>query len=117
MTERLATYGTLGPGRSNHHHVADLPGRWLSGTVRGRLLAIGWGAAQGFPGIVLDPDGEVVEVAVLESDALADRWSHLDAFEGASYVRTLTTVQTAEGPLPAYVYALADDTVARSSAT
>lgn len=115
MTQRLATYGTLGPGRSNHHRVADLPGRWLAGTVRGRLLAIGWGAAQGFPGIVLDPSADDVAVAVLESDGLADRWPHLDAFEGPSYVRTLVDVQTAEGLLPAYIYALSDDAVARSS--
>lgn len=115
MTQRLATYGTLGPGRSNHHHVADLAGRWVAGTVRGRLLAIGWGAAQGFPGIVLDPSADEVPVEVLESDGLADRWPHLDAFEGPSYVRTPTTVQTVDGPLTAYIYTLADEAVARSS--
>ena len=56
---RLATYGTLGPGRPNHHHLADLGGRWLRGSVRGRLVAEGWGAAMGFHALVLDAgDGE-----------------------------------------------------------
>ena len=87
----------------------------MAGPVRGRLLAIGWGAAQGFPGIVLDPAADEVAVQVLESHDLAERWARLDAFEGPSYERSLTTVETASEPLPAYIYALAPDAVARSS--
>ena len=40
--ERLATYGTLAPGRPNHHHVQGLPGRWFTGHVHGHLFDIGW---------------------------------------------------------------------------
>ena len=108
MTARLAVYGTLAPGRPNEHVLAELPGRWLEGTVRGALRAEGWGSELGFPGIVLDPNGPVVDVMILESDALHDHWPRLDAFEGPSYRRTTTTVQTATGPLAAAIYVLAD---------
>jgi gamma-glutamylcyclotransferase (GGCT)/AIG2-like uncharacterized protein YtfP len=64
---RLATYGTLAPGRANHHQLADLKGRWLTGSVRGRLVDEGWGAAQGFPAIILDAKADLVAVHVFES--------------------------------------------------
>lgn len=105
--ERLAVYGTLAPGRPNEHVLADIPGRWFEGTVRGTLRREGWGADLGFPGIVLDPEGPTVEVAVLESDALRDQWSRLDDFEGPGYRRTITTVDTSDGPLDAAIYVLA----------
>jgi hypothetical protein len=54
---RLAVYGTLAPGRPNHHQLNSLSGRWIKGTVRGQLLQEGWGAELGYPGIVLDLDG------------------------------------------------------------
>lgn len=44
---RLATYGTVAPGRANHHQLAGLAGRWLQGTVRGRLVAAGRAAPLG----------------------------------------------------------------------
>jgi gamma-glutamylcyclotransferase (GGCT)/AIG2-like uncharacterized protein YtfP len=104
---RLATYGTLGPGKPNHHQLANLTGRWLKGTVRGRLVAEGWGAAMGFPALVLDPEGAAVEVDVLESPDLPSEWARLDAFEGAEYRRVVTNVETAEGSLAASIYLLA----------
>jgi gamma-glutamylcyclotransferase (GGCT)/AIG2-like uncharacterized protein YtfP len=104
---RLATYGTLMPGRENHHHLAGLVGRWCSGHVRGRLVEAGWGAARGFPALVLGPDGVVVPVQVLESADLPGAWPRLDAFEGVEYERVVTDVQTADGPLAASIYVLA----------
>ena len=80
---RLATYGSLAPGRPNHHHVAGLGGRWFPGEVRGRLVEAGWGAALGYPALILDPEGAAVPVQVLESADLLAQWSRLDAFEGA----------------------------------
>ncbi|MDJ0768581.1 MAG: gamma-glutamylcyclotransferase [Ilumatobacter sp.] len=107
---RLAVYGTLAPGRPNEHVLADLLGRWIEGTVRGELRDAGWGAELGFPGIVLDAaDGGVVEVVVLESEALPAHWDLLDAFEGPGYRRTVTTVRTPAGELDAAIYVLADD--------
>src|ERR1700733_10423453 len=51
---RLAVYGTLAPGRVNHHQISALAGNWKRGTVKGKLLSSGWGAALGFPGLILD---------------------------------------------------------------
>jgi len=104
MTERLATYGSLAPGRPNHHHVADLDGRWLPGEVRGHLLQEGWGAALGYPALLLAVDGPRVAVQVLESADLPAHWGRLDDFEGPGYRRVLTTVHTADGDVDAYIY-------------
>ena len=101
---RLATYGTLAPGRANHHQLAELKGEWRQGTVRGRLVEAGWGAELGYPGLILDPSGDVINVYVFESPELPDHWPRLDAFEGAGYRRVVTQVSTAEGDLDASIY-------------
>lgn len=105
---RLAVYGTLGAGRPNHHHLAPLGGVWSRGVVRGRFQEKGWGAEMGFRGLRLDPEGEEIGVELLESDALADHWDRLDAFEGAEYRRVVVTVKTAAGCVDAFIYVLAD---------
>jgi hypothetical protein len=64
---RLATYGSLAPGRPNHHHLDGLDGRWFQGHVRGRLIEAGWGSALGYPALILDPAGSAVEVYIFES--------------------------------------------------
>ncbi len=104
---RLAVYGSLAPGRPNHHQLKDLSGRWIDGTVRGRLLEQGWGSELGYPGIVLDPDGPTVGVQLFESSDLPNHWNRLDSFEGSGYRRTATPVNTAEGDLRASIYVLA----------
>ncbi len=103
---RLATYGTLAPGRVNEHQLAELEGFWRQGTVRGRLVEAGWGAKLGFPGLVLDPQGEAVEVHVFESMALPDHWQRLDAFEGEGYRRVTAQVSTSDGNLDAWIYVI-----------
>jgi gamma-glutamylcyclotransferase (GGCT)/AIG2-like uncharacterized protein YtfP len=105
---RLATYGTLGPGRPNHGQLSDLPGRWLVGRVRGSLVDAGWGAGFGYPALILDADGSLIDVDVFESAALPRHWDRLDAFEGPGYRRVAVEVATAEGLLPASIYVLAD---------
>jgi gamma-glutamylcyclotransferase (GGCT)/AIG2-like uncharacterized protein YtfP len=105
---RLATYGTLAPGRQNYGQLSDLPGRWLVGHVRGSLVDAGWGAKLGFPALILDSDGTPVEVFVFESEALVDHWLRLDAFEGSGYRRVAVDVSTPEGVLSASIYVLAD---------
>ena len=106
---RLAVYGTLAPGRPNHHQLAQLDGRWRPGAVRGRLASAGWAAALGFPGMVLDARGEPVEVQLFESPDLPDHWPRLDAFEGAGYRRVVARIDTAEGEVDAWIYVLAED--------
>ena len=104
---RLATYGTLGPGKPNHHHVSMIEGTWSIGSVRGFLHEEGWGAAQGFPGIILDSAGPEVAVDLLESEDLDAHFDRLDEFEGPGYQRVLTDMRTSAGVVRAYIYALA----------
>jgi len=106
---RLATYGTLAPGRPNHHHLSALEGRWVRGRVRGTLVDAGWGADYGFPAIVLDAAGPEVTVDVFESADLPAHWSRLDAFEGPGYERVVTTVSTQDADVEAFIYVLATD--------
>ena len=61
---RLAVYGTLRPGHPNHQMIADIPGRWLQGQVRGRLVDQGWGAAFGSPGLVVDDSAGPVDADI-----------------------------------------------------
>ncbi len=105
---RLATYGTLAPGRPNHGQLSGLSGRWLVGHVRGTLVQAGWGAELGYPGLILDTHGPLVEVDVFESSALPQHWHRLDAFEGPGYRRVAIEVTTAEGALAASIYVLAE---------
>lgn len=105
---RLAVYGTLAPGRANHHQLAELKGQWRTGSVRGRRFEAGWGAALGYPGLVLDPEGAEVEVQLFQSPDLPGHWARLDAFEGAGYRRVVTRVSTPEGELEACVYVLSE---------
>lgn len=104
LDHHLATYGTLAPGRPNHHQLSDLKGHWLTGTVRGRLSPRGWGAALGYPALVPDENGDQVDVWVFVSADLPQHWRRLDAFEGDEYQRGRIVVETANGPLEAWIY-------------
>jgi gamma-glutamylcyclotransferase (GGCT)/AIG2-like uncharacterized protein YtfP len=107
MTDRLFVYGTLAPGRPNAHMLADVPGQWEPATATGTLVPDGWGAAAGYPGIVLDERGGPVTGFLFSSEALAHHWPRLDAFEGDGYVRVPTEVRRQDGTaVEAYVYAL-----------
>jgi gamma-glutamylcyclotransferase (GGCT)/AIG2-like uncharacterized protein YtfP len=106
---RLAVYGTLAPGRVNHHQLSALAGTWQRGTVRGQLLSSGWGAALGFPGLILDPLGPRVDVDVFESAELPEHWNRLDEFEGCGYQRVVAMVTTQGGEQSAWIYVLAKE--------
>lgn len=105
---RLAIYGSLAPGRVNHHQISGLAGTWLRGTVRGKLFSSAWGAALGFPGLILDPLGPSIDVYLFESLDLPQHWARLDEFEGTGYRRVVTTVNTEEGERSAWIYELAE---------
>ena len=109
---RLATYGTLAPGRVNHHQLAGLEGTWFEGKVRGRLVQDGWGADLGYPGMIPDEVGEEIDVFVFESADLPDHWARLDAFEGAGYARIPIKVSVDGVDVWASIYCLATDTKA-----
>ena len=107
MTQRLFVYGMLAPGRRNEYVLADIPGQWEPATVTGTLLQEGWGAAVGYPGIVLDERGGEVKGFLFSSERLAEYWTRLDEFEGEGYERVLTTVRRKDGTaVDAYIYRL-----------
>jgi gamma-glutamylcyclotransferase (GGCT)/AIG2-like uncharacterized protein YtfP len=109
VSEHLFTYGTLSPGQPNEHVLSDVRGSWRRATVRGRLFPEGWGAALGYPGIVLAEDGEEVAGFVFTSEQLADHWERLDRFEGKGYERARTRATLPDGNgVEAYVYVLRD---------
>lgn len=105
---QLAVYGSLAPGRVNHNQLASLNGRWVKGTVRGRLADRGWGAALGFHGLVLDPEADEIAVDLFISPDLPRHWARLDIFEGPGYRREKSLISTAEGKVEAFIYVLAD---------
>lgn len=88
-SRKLAVYGSLAPGRSNHRVVARLEGRWTEAQVHGDLLDRGWGAGLGFPAMRWRPRGGAIDVHLLESSHLSDHWDEIDRFEGSGYVRIL----------------------------
>lgn len=92
----LAVYGTLAPGRPNHHVVAPLGGGWTDGLIEGDLIPLGWGASLGFPGFRPRVGGDAVAVQVLITSSLATAWPDLDRFEGPGYERILVPVFAAE---------------------
>jgi gamma-glutamylcyclotransferase (GGCT)/AIG2-like uncharacterized protein YtfP len=107
MIDRLFVYGTLAPGRCNAHVLAGLRGAWAPATVRGTLHPEGWGAALGYPGVVLDASGSEVRGFVLTSEDLAAHWTRLDEFEGEGYARVVTSVTVEDGTIvEAHVYEL-----------
>lgn len=109
MTTHLFVYGSLAPGRANAHVLADIPGEWTPATVAGTLHAQGWGAALGFPGLVLDPHGDPVRGLVFSSGELPAHWQRLDEFEGEGYVRVIASVRLDDGTqVKAHVYCLAE---------
>lgn len=107
MTNRLFVYGTLAPGRPNEHVLAGVPGEWEAATVRGTLLPDGWGAAVGFPAIIMDDHGPEVRGFVFSSQKLGEHWERLDEFEGEGYERVLTTALLEGGETTeAHIYVL-----------
>ena len=103
--ERLFVYGTLQPGKSNAHILENIGGQWLPGHVTGTYHNSGWGAAQGFPGLVLSAQGEKAPGYIFTSDALAEQWAMLDEF-GDGYDRVEVDVVSDDGIIRAWVYQL-----------
>lgn len=88
--QKLFSYGTLQPGRQNHHVAERFGGRWFSATTRGRR----WVMRGRFPALRWNPEGEVVEGSLLLSGRID--WERLDAFEGSLYNRILLPVEIRE---------------------
>jgi gamma-glutamylcyclotransferase (GGCT)/AIG2-like uncharacterized protein YtfP len=95
----LAVYGTLAPGKPNHHQLSALDGVWHSGcVVKGSLQHLGWGADLGYPALRWSEDSdESVPVQLFVSADLPRHWARLDAFEGDEYLRILVPVHGPDG--------------------
>jgi len=107
MIQRLFVYGTLAPGRPNEHVLSEIGGSWEEATVTGTLRQEGWGAAMGYPGIVLDQHGDDIQGFLFSSEKLSDHWARLDEFEGKSYERVMTVVKLNDNrTVDAYIYQL-----------
>ena len=103
---RLAVYGSLAPGKSNHEVIEGIAGTWKSGFVRGDLLRQGWGMHVGFPGMTWDPKSRNrINVQVFTLEDLPEHWERLDDFEGKDYLRILVPVESlADAPIVANIY-------------
>lgn len=107
--DHLFVYGTLAPGQANADQLAGLRGDWQPACVRGVVLPDGWGAAAGYPGLILDDAAGEVRGLLFTSADLAAHWPRLDAFEGEGYVRVTVSVRRDNGEwVQAQVYALAE---------
>jgi gamma-glutamylcyclotransferase (GGCT)/AIG2-like uncharacterized protein YtfP len=108
VSRTLAVYGTLAPGKPNHHVVAPLGGEWTAGIVEGDLLAEGWGAPLGYPAFNPRIGGTAIPVHVLTSPALPSAFPELDDFEGPEYRRILIPVFTPDPPAARRLYTVAN---------
>jgi gamma-glutamylcyclotransferase (GGCT)/AIG2-like uncharacterized protein YtfP len=107
-SRRLAVYGSLAPGKKNHHVIAGIHGSWRKAVLRGSLHNEGWGAGEGFPGFFWDGTNTPVAAQVFSSRELPHYWPRLDEFEGAEYRRILVPAEIlGEGIEICNVYALA----------
>ncbi len=99
---RLAVYGSLAPGRSNHGELAGLAGEWIANlAVRGELKEQGWGIHLGFPALRWSPDGALVPAQLFVSADLPGHWPRLDRFEGPDYQRILVPMLDHDGDVAA----------------
>ena len=96
---RLAVYGSLRPGESNHRQLATVPGNWLDGTVKGRINQPGE-----YLEFTWDVSSPELAVKVLTSDRLCDHFDRLDEFEGEDYRRILVPVMIAEKVQICHIY-------------
>jgi len=106
MIEHLFVYGTLAPNRQNNHILSDIDAAatWQKAQILGHLKYEGWGAALGYPALVLSPQQEWIEGFIFSSNKLPQHWEQLDQFEGEEYQRTLVSV-TLENNQSKQVYA------------
>jgi len=110
MLERLFTYGSLMPGKQYAHLLAEAAGEWQPATITALFDANGWGHSVGYPALIINDSGTVIEGMLLTSSLLHRLWPSLDEYEGDAYQRIVTKVSLADGSqVDAYVYELHKD--------
>jgi gamma-glutamylcyclotransferase (GGCT)/AIG2-like uncharacterized protein YtfP len=104
----LFIYGSLQPGAPNEHVLSAVEGCWKPAFVRGRLVDAGWGAELGYPGLIIENEGQEVHGQLFTSPALDAKLSELDQLEGEEYTRTVLTAVLKDGTqVKAFAYVLA----------
>ncbi len=107
--ETLFVYGTLMPNCPNGHILENIIGKFVPATVSGELIAAGWSASMGYPGIKLDPDADTIHGFLFYSHNLDNNWDYLDEFEGEEFVRAEVIVERHdELDVNTYIYVLKD---------
>lgn len=101
---RLACYGSLRKSEKNHHILADIDGRWSTGTVRGFVYR--W---NNYPAFTPDSEGVEIVVDMLESNELPEKLQFIDEFEGADYQRSLVLVSTNQTLVYSQIYSAVTD--------
>ena len=106
--ESLFIYGSLQPGAPNKHVLSAVEGCWEPAFVRGRLVDAGWGAELGYPGLIIDNEGQEVHCQLFTSSALGTKLADLDRLEGEEYTRAVLTAVLKDGTqVKAFAYVLA----------
>jgi len=105
--ETLFVYGTLMPNCPNGYVLENIQGRFVPATVTGELIAAGWSASMGYPGIQLDSNKDTIHGFLFYSHNLEDNWEYLDEFEGLEFMRTKVCVERHdELCVDTYIYTL-----------
>jgi gamma-glutamylcyclotransferase (GGCT)/AIG2-like uncharacterized protein YtfP len=108
MLQHLFVYGTLAPGRDNDHVLKSISGVWAEACVRGKLFSEGWGAALGYPAMIVDGAGDEISGMIFSSHDLDDHWRRIDDFEGPAYRRAEVSCRLSDGTrVTAFAYVLA----------
>lgn len=105
MTQHLFVYGTLAPGKENHHQLKGIDGQWQPAKIRGEKRM-----HDPYPhcvGVDIMKSRQWVDGLLFSSTELVEIWQHLDKFEGPGYKRTLRKVELMSGEtVEAYIYAI-----------
>ena len=107
-----AASSPTGPSHLDAPTITSSTGSTVAGWEDACAVALvqqGWGAALGYPALILDPEGRAIEVQIFESPDLPSHWPRLDDFEGPGYQRVAVPVETADGCLEASIYATSLD--------
>lgn len=105
--EHLFVYGTLIPGRENDVVLKNIKGTWQKALVKGFFDAKGWGKSDGFPAVILDDNGNMIDGYLFSSEELTENWHSIDEFETDLYQRVQTTVFLEnQSKIKGYIYEL-----------
>lgn len=111
VEKTLIIYGTLAPGKPNHHIIEHIKGKWERATIKGRLQKAGWGVDYGYLAFKHVPanEEEIINAIILFSDELPANWQMLDEFEGEEYRRIISKYELENGETGAgYIYAASE---------